>query len=367
MRPGFFNFAVLLGLTAACNGDDAATGFSDPSHPGVTTVPVGSSSSTGGMAESDSISTSSTSSSGWSGSTSTGQDGPKLDMPVPDAPTSPIGCNGKIDFLFVISTSGTMKLAQDRLADAYPGFMDKIQEQLGVFDVRVLSASPTGGFYMDPCSNCADAADCTYNAQPPLCGAQLDACDTTLGAGVTFPAGTGSSNRRCDLFGGNRYILGEDPDFKSSFECIIQAGMNGGFPSTRESMANAISDELNGLEGCNAGFLRKDALLVVTLLDDGYDEDSQGTMAGWLLALRSAKHHNEDAYAVLVFSTDVDAGFGNLCKPFEPTEEPNPLREFADSVEHGHFVSICEPSYVEPFDAFVDEVVSLCKNLQIPQ
>ncbi|WAS91846.1 hypothetical protein [Nannocystis punicea] len=256
---------------------------------------------------------------------------------------------------------------QQQLADAFPGFMNKIQGQLGEFDVHVLSASPTGGFYMDPCSNCADAADCTYNAQPPLCGAQLDACDTRLGAGVTFPAGTGSSNRRCELFGGNRYILGEDPDFTSSFECIIQAGMNGAIASTRESMAKAISDELSGPEGCNAGFLRKDALLVVTLLDDLYDQFSQGTMDDWLQALRHAKHDNEDAYAVLVFSTDVDAGFGNLCKPFEPTEEPNPLREFANSVKHGHFVSICESSYVEPFDTFVDEVVSLCENLQIPQ
>ena len=45
----------------------------------------------------------------------------------------------------------------------------------------------------------------------------------------------------------------------------------------------------------------------------------------------------------------------------------NPLRTLADSVEHGHFVSICEPSYKEPFESFVDEIVMLCEELHIPQ
>ncbi|MDC0716128.1 hypothetical protein [Nannocystis bainbridge] len=368
MRPGFFSFAVLLGLTVACNGGDAATGFSGPSHPGVTTVPVGSSSSTDAMAESDSSSTSSTSSSGWSGSTSTGQDGPKLDMAVPDAPPMPpIGCKGKIDFLFVISAWGGMEEVQKQLSDAFPIFMKKIQDQLGEFDVRVLSASPTGAFNMDSCSNCADAEDCTYNAKPPLCKAELDACDTTLGAGVTFPAGAGSANRRCDFYGGHRYILGEDPMFEQSFACLTQVGINGAVPETAAGMVHAISFELNAPEGCNAGFLREDALLVVTLFDDGYDAFSPGTVESWAQSLRDAKHDNEDAFAVLAFSTDIDAGFGNLCNPFNPVEDVNPLRELADNVAHGHFVSICEPSYAEPFESFVDEIVMLCENLHIPQ
>src|SRR5690606_2419319 len=145
---------------------------------------------------------------------------------------------------------------------------------------------------MDACSNCADAQDCTYNAMPPLCGAALDACDTTHGAGVTFPAGTGSANCRCDFYGGHRYIVGDDPNFEQSFACLTQVGMNGAMSITAEAMVKALSPELNGPAGCNTDFLRDDALLVVTLLDDVTDPYSQGTVDDRIQALHEAKNNN---------------------------------------------------------------------------
>jgi hypothetical protein len=65
-------------------------------------------------------------------------------MGMPDfGPPQPAGCEGKIDFLFVISAEGTMKDDQERLLASFPGFMDAIKEQLSDFDVHILVANPT--------------------------------------------------------------------------------------------------------------------------------------------------------------------------------------------------------------------------------
>jgi hypothetical protein len=42
----------------------------------------------------------------------------------PDFDPTPIGCQGKIDFLFVISSHFEMKKYQDRLKAAFPVFVD---------------------------------------------------------------------------------------------------------------------------------------------------------------------------------------------------------------------------------------------------
>ncbi|HEY8376602.1 MAG TPA: hypothetical protein VIK91_08945, partial [Nannocystis sp.] len=213
-------------------------------------------------------------------------------MAMPDFPEHPVGCQGKIDFLFVISTAGTMKTLQERLAESFPGFLASIQKHFEDFDIHILSANPAPGWSMVDCAYCADD-ECDPNGSPPECGVSLDTCDKTIGAGVVFPAGKGSANRRCDFFGGQRYIVGDDPKFEESFACVTQAGMNGAIAASAEAMVEAISPKLSGPGGCNEGFLRDDALLVVTILDDGFDEFSQGTVKSWIDALRAAKHGDE--------------------------------------------------------------------------
>ena len=290
-----------------------------------------------------------------------------LDMAVPDFGTEhPIGCNGKIDFLFVISTAGTMEETQKQLAVSFPGFLDSIQEYFDEFDVHILSANPSGWWSMGDCAACADP-ECDPNASPPACGVNLTACDKRIGAGVVFPAGEGSANHPCDFFGGKRYIMGGDPKFAESFACLTQAGMNGAIGASAEAMVEAISPKFNGSGGCNEGFLRDDALLVVTILDDGYDDFSKGTVESWIEALRGAKHGDEDAFAVLVLTTDVDLGYWQLCHPEDYLMNKNPLRLLVEGVEHGFIGSICEETYAPFFNETVAEVVALCDGFIIPQ
>jgi hypothetical protein len=43
---------------------------------------------------------------------------------------SPVGCKGKIDFLFVIARNGNMGLRQKQLTAAFPQFLDTIQVEI---------------------------------------------------------------------------------------------------------------------------------------------------------------------------------------------------------------------------------------------
>jgi hypothetical protein len=176
-----------------------------------------------------------------------------------------------------------------------------------------------------------------------------------------------AANRRCEFFGGHRYIVGDEPDFPGAFACVTQAGMNGAFAQVAEAMVTAISPEFNGPGGCNEGFLRDDALLVVTLLDDGYDQFSSGTVESWINALRAAKHGNDDAFAVIVLTTDVDVGYWQLCLPDMYSKTKNPLRLLVEGVDHGFIGSICEEDFSPFFADAVDEIVELCDGLVIPQ
>lgn len=287
-------------------------------------------------------------------------------MGVPDFGSHlPKGCQGKIDFMFVISASGTMKAFQQRLIDSFPGFMMAIQEQLPEFDVHIISADSDNIWPLDDCKFC-DGVSCDPQGVPPGCGAELDKCDKkVLGAGVTFPAGDGASNRRCELFGGNRYIIDGEPDLTDAFTCIAQVGIDGAVVSA-EAMVNALTPELNGPLGCNEGFLRDDALLVVTLIQDTYDEDSAGSVASWIEALRTAKKGDDDAFAVLVLTTDIDKGPWELCWPGMYNENKNRLRLLADGVQNGFIGSICEKTYDQFFAKTITAVVDLCDNFVPP-
>ncbi len=280
-------------------------------------------------------------------------------MPIPDGgPAVPEGCKGKIDFLFVVSSDDTMTFAQERLLASFPGFMQAIEDQLPDFDVHILSADD-GFWKQKDCSLCMD--DCDPGGSPPLCGAVLDFCDKEMGAGVTFPAGKGASNRRCDLASGARYIDSSEPDRTAAFTCIAQVGIAGG-PLTAQRMVTALED----LSGCNDGFLRDDALLVVTLIQDTYDQSSLGTPESWKKALQDAKGGDDNAFALLVLTTDVDVGYQQLCLPNEYNTQKNALRLLVDSVDHGFIGSICASSYEQFFAETVESLVDLCEGFTPP-
>ena len=105
---------------------------------------------------------------------------PDLDPPGPE------GCRGKIDFLFVISNSGTMTSHQEQVHTALPEFIDAIENKLVNFDRHIMVVDTDHRWLMKDCSLCGPG--CDPNGELPTCGAELDECDKMMGAGVTFPA-----------------------------------------------------------------------------------------------------------------------------------------------------------------------------------
>ena len=359
---------MLTSALSACGGGGGAASFGGMTRPEVTTVPAGSETSaadasTGGQPQDSSTSTSSDTS-----STSTGtSDDIVWDMGMPDfGPAQPAGCAGKIDFLFVVSSGGTMKSSQEELVASLPTFMEAIQAQLPDFDYHILSANTDKSWALEDCSVCTEG--CDPEGAPPYCSAAVTACDKKIGAGVIFPTGLHASNRLCEIDSGRRYITTGQQNLDEVFACTAQVGIYGG-ARTAEAMVAALQPEINDPKkdyACNSGFLREDALLVVTLIQDNYDEDSLGTVEEWIEALRAAKHYDDDAFAVLVLTTDVDVDYQQLCHPNEFDPEKNRLRLLAEGVEHGFIGSICLETYASFFAEHVGALVDLCDDFIPP-
>ena len=364
---------ALVSSLTACGDGPGSSSFGGMTQPGVSTAPAESAESTAGSSSSvsaadTSSSTASSTSSSSSTDASSSSNGVVWDMGMPDfGPQQPAGCEGKIDFLFVISAAAQMKDFQERLLVSFPGFMAAIKEKLPDFDVHILvgNPNPKPGWIMDDCGLCMD--DCDPQSQPPVCGATLTPCDKKIGAGITYPAGDNASNHRCELASGRRYIV-SGQDMTEGFACVAQVG-TGGTGLAGEAMTAALQPEINDPENeyaCNGGFLRDDALLVVTIIQDGYDSDSLGTVDEWIAALRTAKSGDDDAFMVLVLTTDVDLGYQQLCDPNFHDPNPNPLRTLADGVEHGFVGSICMDDYGDWFKERVTHLVELCDDFVPP-
>ena len=320
----------------------------------------------GGSASTTSTSGSSTSSTSSAGSTSsddTSSTGTGMGPPPDFGPPGPSGCLGKIDFLFVISNSGTMAPVQAQILALFPTFLDSLTEEFAGFDAHIMVVETDYGWYMGDCALCG--LGCNPNGMLPKCGADLDECDSTFGAGVTFPAGKDSSAQRCALAGG-RYITSKDPDPKAAFKCIAKVGSGGGVDSPADAMVSALSWPLLGTHGyppgCNQGFLRDDALLVVTIIADTYDEKSSGPAWAWRKALMEAKNQDAAAFQVLVITTDVDTPNG-LCGEYTPAV--NRLRTFVE-ITDGLIGSICADDYGPFFTAAAAAILERCKTY-VPQ
>jgi len=284
--------------------------------------------------------------------------------PPPDfGPPGPSGCLGKIDFLFVISNSSTMAPVQAQILALFPTFLDSLTEEFAGFDPHIMVVDTDGGWFMGDCALCGPG--CNPNGMLPTCGADLDECDSTIGAGATFPAGKDSSAQRCALAEG-RYITSKDPDPKAAFECIARVGSGGGIDLPADAMVAALGWPLLGTNGyppgCNQGFLRDDALLVVTIIADTYDDKSSGPAEAWRKALMDAKNQDAAAFQVLVITTDVDTPNG-LCGEYNG--DINRLRTFVE-ITDGLIGSICADDYGPFFKAAAAAILERCKTY-VPQ
>ncbi|WP_434420953.1 hypothetical protein [Nannocystis pusilla] len=347
-------------MLAACNRDGDKMAFSTS----ITTAPPPGSTSSGGDT-SISTSTSSSEDSAAASTTSSGSSTGSSSIPdlgtIPDGGDGPPpGCKGKVDFLFTISGAPTMELKQARLKASFPGFIATLESEFADFDYHILSANTAGFWGYPSCKGCQDV--CADLPEFP-CGVPPEPCDLVRGAGMTYPIGEGASNQRCELASGLRYITAGQPKLEDAFTCIASMGTNGA-DGTAGATVLALTDDLHAPGGCNEGFLRDDALLVVVVIQDTFDQESEGNAEDWAAALLEAKGGDKDAVVLLAISTDKDDPSG-LCG-YTPLPE-HELRTWTELMQpNALFGSICADTYADYFATAAAMIKSQC-DVFVPQ
>ncbi len=176
----------------------------------------------------------------------------------------------------------------------------------------------------------------------------MGGCSGILGAGLTKSA----SNTDCGVAGGRAWMTDSQPDLSATFTCLATVGTDGsGNEQTMGSAVFAVGDILNAPGACNDGFIRDDALLVITVISDEEDGGSPGTAAEWRTRIVEAKGGDEAAIVPLGLIGDNDTPDG-ICVGEEAAASPK-LREFFMSFTHGSTGSVCADDFT-PF--FLDAV-----------
>ncbi|MCY0987382.1 hypothetical protein OV203_09630 [Nannocystis sp. ILAH1] len=371
--------ALALVLSTACSdtGREVSATASQPT--GVTTAPAtdptgattdgpptGTSTDTG-----EPTSTTSTTTSTSSPASDTNQ--AKFDLGASDlgsgtTGTAEKGCT-KIDFLFVIDNSTSMEDNQKALIKSFPGFIEAIKTTLGDADDYHIMVVDTdaNGRCAQPCDEAdPDYVKFCYEANYYACTAELEACDTIRGAGVIHPVGTFASNTKCPVAGGHRYMLPDQPDLAGTFACVAKVGTAGNAAERpMNAIEEAVSEALNVPMGCNGGFLRDDAILVITFISDDPNDPDQGTPADWKASVVAAKNGDDNAVVVLGLIPHPELGCttGN---------DPNAIQgahweEFIQSWgAHGISGSVCEADYAPFFLQAINAIDQTCEDFNPP-
>ena len=258
---------------------------------------------------------------------------------------------------------------QAALISAFPGFMGLIQQTITAQSDYHIMVADTDDQTRCTASNCqsgAMSADtlCIPPANGYACNtSQFDTCDNTIGAGVVNPAGKGASNQLCSIYGGNRYIIEAEPDMVGTFSCMAQVGL-AGHPSERpmDSLVAAMSDAMNDAGGCNEGFLRDDAILVVTFISDDPNYEDAGVPQDWYDAVVAAKGGNADAVVVLGLTPNFDG-----C---QDGKGPPKGQHWSDFIAlwgaHGLEANVCETDYAPFFEQAIGIIDQTCDDFDPP-
>jgi hypothetical protein len=267
------------------------------------------------------------------------------------------GCE-KADFLFVIDNSQSMELAQDNLRNSFSGFLGVLNETLETNDFHIMVVDSDGVIDAAGGGDVADA------------GSLATRCDAVLGAGRRL---NGASGEECQLLPGQRYLTVGQPAFDSAFECLATVGTQG---NDREQQAGALlsatSSELNDPGGCNEGFLRRDAILVVTIITNTDDAVSPDDPPVWYDELVARKNGNEASIVMLGFFPGGGAGAfqpntaGLACNIFAVINRAPRLESLVDRFSHRSVASVCQASYAPAFEAAVSSIDLACDTFVPP-
>jgi hypothetical protein len=245
----------------------------------------------------------------------------------------------KMDIVFVVDDSGSMKEEQSNLASNFP----KVIELLNSFRTK-------GGAQLDwRAAVTTTGRTVTYSVVPPALPSipGLPPLPTQTIPPTTEPGDDGAYRDACG--GTQRWVERNEPGAAQRVACLAQVGTAG--PSVEmplESLSLALGDRV--VDGTNAGFLRDDALLAVVILSDEDDcsrKDDNFEIEGdeicsnavpvveYAKMLDTVQGQGRWATAVIAGETSCASAFGSAAEAVR-------LKEFVSMAgENGSFSSIC--------------------------
>jgi hypothetical protein len=332
---------------AACSDDGGGRDSASAGISGIVPPPASDSaaSSTGEpppTSGDDSSGTSAPTGPGESGEASSGggEWAPKFDIgDAPDGgpPPEPKACL-KVDLLFVVDNSGSMKNEQENLVASFPGFVHEIQQQLEDAESLHIGVVSTDAY--------------AYNESP---------CNSVLGGLVTKTGGSNSSNAVCGPYvSGMRYMT-EDDDLATRFACAAQVGTSGASnEKPLEAALRAVGPELNAPGACNDGFIREDALLVLVVITDEEEKGSSGGPQQWFDSLVALKGGIESNIVTLALIGPDDP------KCDSAAQIAYKIIEFTKMFTYGSVGQICADSFQPFFHDAISVIDQACENFVPP-
>jgi hypothetical protein len=248
-----------------------------------------------------------------------------------------------VDLLFVVDNSLSMLEEQQALIASFPRFVQVVEARLSSSDFHVMVID----------TDAENAIDLLALVLMPA----REPCAATLGAGRR----SDSRGRDCGLSGAQRYMDRSQQSLSAAFSCVAEVGTLGNPGETPVSaLLAAIAPAQNAAGGCNEGFLRDDAILVVTFIGDEDDTSSPDGPIQWYDAIVRAKGGDADSIVMLALSGG-DAAQPEFADCDADDAQPAPrLRELVESFSFGSTGSVCAPDYSPFFEQAVEAVDLAC-------
>ncbi|WP_106395682.1 hypothetical protein [Enhygromyxa salina] len=275
-----------------------------------------------------------------------GDDGPLFDIGGQEAGDDGVPMDeqcANVDVLYIIDNSPSMYEEQQTLIANFGNFVADMQSALdGVnsYHIGVITSDD----YQD--DGWIDDGDDTVNAEVPEC--------QHLG-GLVVQAHSGL----CTPFVGGDNFITEADDLGTKFECIANVGEDG---DSDEYMGDALITLLaEGQQdvGCNANFIRDDAMLIIVMLTDENDS-SDSDEDEWFQAVVDAKGTEEN---VVVLSLIWDGSFNNCDNAFSETDGYT-IEAFTEMFTNHAVGNICDDSYAGFFADAIPTIDSACDNFE---
>lgn len=259
----------------------------------------------------------------------------------------------KMDLLFVIDDSESMREEQENLSANLPGFIDILNDfNGGALDYRVGITTTGMNFSL---------------FTPPLQSTNLS-------------GDNGELRQECGMT--KRWIERGDPDAKTQFSCAANVGLDGP-PLEMPLYATQLALRDRVEDGINEGFLRDDALLGIIMISDEDDcsrTDRNFSHLEFDLIAESCRHFDPEyvppdstvefldelkgkrgrwAAAVVAGESDCTSTFGDAL-------QANKLQEFVSLAgDNAVFSSICSGDLASPLQSALDTFDAACKDFPI--